>query len=58
MIELLQQHLPPGSFEAVPSADGMPTIYVPREQLVDTLRTLRDTPELGFRFLADISGVD
>jgi NADH-quinone oxidoreductase subunit C len=58
MIELLQQHLPPGSFEAVPSADGMPTIYAPREQLVDTLRTLRDTQALGFRLLADICGVD
>ena len=58
MIELLQQHLSPGSFEAVSSADGMPTIYVPRERLVDTLRTLRDTQELGFRFLADICGVD
>jgi NADH-quinone oxidoreductase subunit C len=58
MIELLQQHLPAGSFEPVASADGMPTIYVPREQMVDTLRALRDTPELGFRFLADICAVD
>lgn len=58
MTELLQQHLPEGSFEPVASADGMPTIYVPREQLVETLRMLRDTPELGFGFLADITGVD
>ena len=58
MNELLQQHLPPGSFEYVQAADGMPTIYVQREQFVDTMRTLRDTPELGFRFLADICAVD
>jgi NADH-quinone oxidoreductase subunit C len=58
MNELLQQHLPEGSFESAPAADGMPTIYVPREQMVETLRALRDTPALGFRFLADICGVD
>jgi NADH-quinone oxidoreductase subunit C len=58
MTDLLHQHLPQGSFESVPAADGMPTIYVPREQLVATLRTLRDSPELRFGFLADIVGVD
>jgi NADH-quinone oxidoreductase subunit C len=58
MTELLQQHLPQGSFEAAPAADGMPTVYVPREVMVETLRTLRDTPALGFRFLADICAVD
>ena len=58
MTELLQQHLPPGSFETVLSADGMPTIYVPREALVGTLGMLRDTPELGFGFLSDIVGMD
>jgi NADH-quinone oxidoreductase subunit C len=58
MTELLQQHLPAGSFEPATAADGMPTIYVTREALVDTLRRLRDTPELGFGFLADIVGVD
>ena len=56
MIELLQQHLPAGSFEPAPSADGMTTVYVPREQLVDTMRALRDG--LGFRFLADMVAVD
>jgi NADH-quinone oxidoreductase subunit C len=58
MTDLLQQYLPPGSFEPVAAADGMPTIYVTREALVDTMRLLRDTPELGFGFLADILGVD
>src|SRR5215210_1787396 len=58
MSELLEKHLTAGSFEAVHSADGMPTIYVPRETLVETLRALRDTPELRFTFLADITAVD
>ncbi len=58
MTDLLENHLPPGSFEAVPAADGMPTVYVPREQLVSTLKTLRDAPELGYTFLADITAVD
>ena len=56
MIDLLQQHLPAGSFEPASAADGMPTIYVPREQLVATMQALRDG--LGFRFLADILAID
>jgi NADH-quinone oxidoreductase subunit C len=58
MLELLQHHLPAGSFEPAESADDMPTVYVPVERLVETLRALRDTPELRFSFLADIVGVD
>ncbi|HVL68394.1 MAG TPA: NADH-quinone oxidoreductase subunit C [Vicinamibacterales bacterium] len=58
MIELLRQHLPEGSFEPAQAADGMPTIYVPRERLVETMRALRDTPDLRFDLLADICGVD
>ena len=58
MTDLLQQHLPAGSFEVAPAADGMPTIYVSRERLVETMGALRDTPELGFGFLVDIIGVD
>lgn len=58
VIELLRQHLPEGSFEPVQAADGMPTIYIPRETLVETMQALRDAPALGYRFLADICGVD
>lgn len=57
-IDLLTRHLPEGSFEPAQSADGMPTIYVARERLVDTMQALRDTPELRFPLLADICGVD
>lgn len=58
MTDLLQQHLPADSFESNAAADGMPTIYVPVERLVETMRALRDTPELAFGFLADILAVD
>ena len=58
MTDTLQQHLPSGTFEPASAADGMPTIYVPVESLVETLRLLRDTPELGYGFLADIVAVD
>jgi NADH-quinone oxidoreductase subunit C len=47
----------PGA-EAGESADGMPTIVVAREQLVEVSRALRDTPALRFAFLADISCTD
>jgi NADH-quinone oxidoreductase subunit C len=44
--------------EDAPSADGMPTIYASREQLVDVCLGLRDRPELGFSVLIDMIPVD
>jgi NADH-quinone oxidoreductase subunit C len=41
--------------EEVPSADGMPTVYVAREQLVDAGRSLRGA---GFSVLIDLVPVD
>ena len=58
MIELLQQNLPEGSFEPATSQDGIATIYVERDALVETLRVLRDAPGLNFTFMADIVAVD
>jgi NADH-quinone oxidoreductase subunit C len=58
MTDLLARHLAPGTFEPVSAADGMPTVYVPRERLVETMGALRDVPELRYAFLADIAGVD
>lgn len=58
MLDLLKAHLPEGSFESAESLDGMTTIYIPRERLVETCRALRDTPELRFAFLADMIPVD
>ena len=58
IIEVLSRTVPAAGLEPVQSADGMPTIYVASEQLVDTCRALRDTPELRFVFLADLLPVD
>ena len=58
IIEVLSRTVPAAGLERVASADGMPTIYVALDQLVDTCRALRDTPELGFAFLADLLPVD
>ena len=58
IIEVLSRTVPAAGLEPVPSADGMPTIYVASEQLVDTCRALRDSPELRFVFLADLLPVD
>jgi NADH-quinone oxidoreductase subunit C len=56
MLDLLKAHLP--DVEAAESLDGMPTIYVERDRLVETCRVLRDTPELRFAFLSDMIPVD
>jgi NADH-quinone oxidoreductase subunit C len=58
VIEALSRAVPGVGFDAVGAGDGMPTIYVPREAVVETCRALRDTPELGYAFLADLLPVD
>ena len=58
IIEVLSRTVPASGLEAVASADGMPTFYVAREQLVETARALKNTPELGYAFLADLLPVD
>ena len=51
IVEVLSRTVPANALERVASADGMPTIYVALDQLVETCRALRDTPELRFAFL-------
>jgi NADH-quinone oxidoreductase subunit C len=60
IIDALNRALPGDSsrFDAAESRDGMPTIIVAREHLVDASRVLRDEPSLRFAFLADIAAVD
>ena len=58
IIDRLSQSVPADGLESVEAGDGMPTVYVAREQLVETCRALRDVQELRFSFLADITGVD
>jgi NADH-quinone oxidoreductase subunit C len=58
ILTVLTRELPAGQFEAIDSADGMPTIAVALEHLVATATILRDAPELRFVFLADVIPVD
>jgi len=58
IIDVLSRTVPAAGLESVQAGDGMPTIYVALDQLVDTCRALRDTPELRFAFLADLLPVD
>jgi NADH-quinone oxidoreductase subunit C len=58
MLDILKRSVAEGAFEEIASADGMPTIYVTREHLLETMRALRDVPELRFALLADITAVD
>jgi NADH-quinone oxidoreductase subunit C len=57
VIAILQHAVPGAAFEAGPATD-QPTIYVPRERLVETMTVLRDRPELQFTLLADMTATD
>ena len=58
IIGILSRAVRVTGLESVQSTDGMPTIAIPREQLVETCHALRDIPELRFAFLADMVPVD
>ena len=57
-LDILKTQLPAASVEEAQPADGMPTVYVGLDDLVDVCRVLRDTPELGFAVLIDLIPVD
>lgn len=57
IVEILARSLPGVTYEAHDAPD-QPVLIVPREALVETCRLLRDTPELNFAFLAELTGVD
>ncbi|MCA1560597.1 MAG: NADH-quinone oxidoreductase subunit C [Acidobacteria bacterium] len=44
--------------EAAASADGIPTIYLPLDGLVESCRVVRGAPELAFVLLLDIVPID
>ena len=60
IIEVLSRTLGSGRapVEAAEARDGMPTIYVPLEELPEASVALRDDPELRFVLLLDITAVD
>jgi NADH-quinone oxidoreductase subunit C len=57
MIARLGELLPDPRVTAGTETD-QPTVYVPADQLVAVMRTLRGTPNLEFAFLADLTAVD
>jgi NADH-quinone oxidoreductase subunit C len=58
VVDILKARLGGEGVEPAPAADGMPTIYLTREALVDACLILRDDPELGFSVLIDAIPVD
>ena len=57
VIAVLAPLVPGATYEAGDSVD-MPVVYAPAAHLLPTARALRDTPMLGFDFLADVIAVD
>jgi NADH-quinone oxidoreductase subunit C len=58
IVEALRGSAPDGAVEVAAAADGMPAIYVAREHIAAVCFALRDRPELGFAFAADMTAVD
>jgi NADH-quinone oxidoreductase subunit C len=58
IINALTGTVPEGSVEPAPAGDGMPSIYIARDHVVEVCRALRDTPSLRFAFAADMTAAD
>jgi NADH-quinone oxidoreductase subunit C len=57
IVAALNASLPGVSYETSDAID-QPVIFVPREAFFDTCKALRDTPELNYSFLAEMTAVD
>jgi NADH-quinone oxidoreductase subunit C len=57
IVDGLKRELPEADYEVAPATD-QPTIFVPRELIVETCRVLRDSPDLRFSALSDVTAVD
>ena len=58
LIGVLQRELPGVAVEAVSSIDLHTAIAVPRDDLPEVARTLRDAPDLDFTLLVELTAVD
>ena len=58
IVEALRGQVPDGAVEVAPSSDGMPAVYIAREHVVDVCLALRDRPDMGFKFCADMTAAD
>jgi len=58
LVETLRQAVPAAQVEAAPTLDLHTTIYVAPGAVAETVRALRDRPELAFAVLAELTAVD
>jgi NADH-quinone oxidoreductase subunit C len=58
LVASLQQAVPSASFETVPSVDLQTTIYTSRDHIAAVARALRDSADLRFSFLAELTAAD
>jgi NADH-quinone oxidoreductase subunit C len=58
LIASLQEAVPGARFESVPTVDLQTTMYVSRDDVPAIARALRDRPDLGFDFLAEVTAAD
>ncbi len=58
VLQTLQESMHGLAVAEAPSVDGMPALWVGRDDLVTVLRTLRDHPALQFSFLVDVTAAD
>jgi NADH-quinone oxidoreductase subunit C len=58
LVPALTAALPDVTFEPVAGVDIQPTVFVPREAIAATLRTLRDHADFRFDVLVEMTAVD
>ena len=58
LVAVLQQAVPDATIEPVPSVDLQTTIYASRDHVVPLARALRDSANLKFALLAELTAVD
>jgi NADH-quinone oxidoreductase subunit C len=58
LIASLQQAVPAAHLESEPSIDAQITIVAPQDAVAPVARALRDTPDLAFGLLAELTAAD
>jgi NADH-quinone oxidoreductase subunit C len=58
LVRFLQEAVPGFEYETAPTRDLHATAFVPREAIVTVCRALRDSGDLQFALLADLTAVD
>lgn len=56
LIALLKEKL--AHIEEIEAAEDMPSLCIPQDKLIETMKIIRDDPELHFEMLSDLCGVD